>query len=168
MPNVPTLYCDVDGVINIYKKRPHDSMSANIVRRLPHFAKTLRVPVKITWREDIIERLAKLPVNLVWLTTWNWEAVEKIEPLTGLKSSDVLFYKMKLSEVYNQRHKYALLKNHQKTHPSPFVWVDDVAPRFYNKNDWLDLNHLIIKPTRGEGLTSADMDKIENFIQAYL
>lgn len=80
----PILYCDVDGVINITKRSLGGAITQRVKRSIP--LTSITFPVRLTFREHIIELLKLLPVEWFWLTTWNYDAQRLLEPLTGLKS----------------------------------------------------------------------------------
>lgn len=168
-----TIYCDVDGVLNV-RRKSSGHMAEKIARKLPLLLGRVlpRVRLWFRWQEEIIlkfvEQVKTSESMFVWLTTWNHEAVSTIEPLTGLVSNEVLEYKMRFSELTNQRHKYALLKKHQAVNPSPFIWIDDVATRSYRADDWsADHPHLIIRPHSAFGISTSDIEKITNFIATH-
>ena len=161
-----TLYCDVDGVINIAAKSAQDTVSKVIFRKLPSVGKHLSpVPLKINWRESMVESLALLPVSFFWLTTWNHQAVNILEPLTGLRSHGVLPYNMKLREFRRQTNKYGILRAHQELNPTPFIWIDDVATRHYNERHWDGAaEHLVIRPISRFGITDDHLEEIKEFL----
>lgn len=164
-PNLPNLYCDVDGVINPADKKLDNISMSSLKRQIPFIKDFLKVPIRFRWNQDVIAELASLPVNLIWLTTWNHDAVNLLEPLLGLKSSNMLPYRMKIYEIRNQRHKYDLLKNHQKNNPSDFIWVDDVATKHYDDAHWSeDYSRLIIRPNFKTGLTLEEVERIKEFL----
>lgn len=162
----PILYCDVDGVINIASRRAKGVMVNTVRRSIPTVEKLFpQVPIRFRWNESITDSLAELPVRFIWLTTWNYQAVQLLEPLLGIKSESVLFYKMQLNEFRNQRRKYELLKAHQAENPSPFIWLDDVATRFYNPEHWDEaVNRLVIQPNPKQGVTKEHLQRIDSFL----
>ena len=163
----PTLYCDVDGVINIAAKKAQGAASKIIFRKLPSVGRHIKpVPLKIQWRESMVANLALLPVNFIWLTTWNEYAVKILEPLTGIQSHSVIDYHMKFKEIGKQTNKYVLLRDHQKAQPTPFIWIDDVATKHYKEEHWEELGvpHLVIRPKRHFGITDDHMSQIDEFI----
>lgn len=168
-PGRPTLYCDVDGVINIATRKREGLNHRIIYRRLPSIGSRLMpVPLRIRWQENLISSLAELKVNFFWLTTWNHQAVSILEPLTGIKSHGVLNYKMPLWEAVKQRSKYELLKQHQNVNPSPFIWIDDVATQHYKEEDFQNApEHLVIRTDKRHGITETHLEQITSFVQAF-
>lgn len=164
----PILYCDVDGVINIASRRAKGVMVNTIRRSIPTVEKVFpQVPIRFRWNEAITTGLAELPVRFIWLTTWNYQAVHLLEPLLGIKSESVLYYKMQLNEFRNQKRKYDLLKEHQASNPTPFIWVDDVATKRYDPSHWLThSNRLIIQPNPKLGVTDNHLQEIKSFLAA--
>lgn len=165
-----TIYCDIDGVFNVYHN--NEKLTKTIVKRkLPSVGSYLpKIPLPFKWYEDIsnvfIERiLTKHSPYLHWLTTWNQDAISIVEPLTGIKSSGYIEYRMTLKETATQAYKYDLLKEHQRKRPTPFIWIDDIATKNYKEQDWSDHpKHLVIKPSTKYGLTLKDIETMENFI----
>jgi hypothetical protein len=167
----PTIYCDVDGVLNVYSK-DNNLKSVIARRRTPSVGLYLpKVPLRFKWYEnianEIVNELAAF-VDFKWLTTWNDDAVRIIEPLTGIRSSGFLNYRMRLSEAGSQVKKYAVLKEHQLLNPSPFIWIDDVATKHYREEDWTGHHdHLIIRTNRKLGLTMEHLDSMKDFLKSY-
>lgn len=167
LSNAPTLYCDVDGVINIATMQLRKFENKIIFRKLPTKAgeKFWAVPLNITWRKQVSTALSLMNVNFFWLTTWNHQAVNILEPLTGIKSAGVLDYKMPLRETMSQHSKYLLLKKHQKINPTPFIWIDDVATKHYLKDDFPTTQpHLVIRTQTKQGITDEHITQINEFI----
>lgn len=165
-----TIYCDVDGVFNVY----HNSEKLNkiiVKRKLPSLGLYLpKIPLPFKWYEDIsndfVNRiLSKHSPYLHWLTTWNHDAITIVEPLTGIKSTSYIEYRMTLKETTTQAYKYDLLKNHQRNNPTPFIWIDDIATKNYKEQDWLEHpKHLVIQPSTKYGLTLENIETMERFI----
>lgn len=169
--NEITIYCDVDGVFNVYHQ--NNALTKTMLRRrLPSLGVYLpKLPLPFIWYEEISDLfvkniLVKHSPNLHWLTTWNDDAVSLIEPLTGIKSTSVIPYHMGLKEVTTQAYKYSLLKEHQTQNPTPFIWIDDIATKNYREEDWVQHPaHLVIQPMTKYGLTIKDIEKMEIFIE---
>lgn len=168
-----TVYCDVDGVLNVKRKSVGHS-AEKAFRKLPLLAGKIlpKVNLWFRWQEEIIRKFSDEIIGgdtlFVWLTTWNYEAVSTVEPLTGLISHDVLEYRMRFHELKTQRRKYLLLKEHQKINPSPFIWIDDVATRSYRESDWEDSHpHLIIRPSSTFGITEKELMQITEFMKQH-
>lgn len=167
----PTIYCDVDGVLNVYSK---DINLKSIIarRRTPSLGAYLpKVPLRFKWYEEIVNEIVNEFAALVdfkWLTTWNDDAVKIIEPLTGIRSSGFLNYQMKLKEAGSQSQKYTVLKAHQLINPSPFIWIDDVATKHYKEEDWAGHHdHLIIRTNRKIGLTMEHLGTMKEFLKTH-
>lgn len=164
-----TLYCDVDGVLNITSRRAKDLVSRRILRQLPSFGQRFTpVPLRIRWRETIVNQLSTLPVSFVWLTTWNYQAVRILEPLMGIRSEHVLEYDMTWKEFRTHPNKYNLLRLHQSLNPTPFIWIDDIATQHYHADHWKDPSqHLVIRPEKKFGITNEHMASISEFTKNY-
>lgn len=123
------------------------------------------VPFRINYKEPITSEIAQLPVKFIWLTTWNHQAVKIWEPLTGIRSLEVLPYNFKLREFRTHKTKYEILKAHQAANPSPFIWLDDVATKHYNPADWENNpEHLVIRPQKRYGITMDHVERMKEFI----
>jgi hypothetical protein len=164
----PTIYCDVDGVLNVYSK---DAALRSVIarRRTPSVGLYLpKVPLRFKWYEHIVNEIVNelsAFVDFKWLTTWNDDAVRIIEPLTGIRSSGFLDYRMRLKEAGSQSQKYTVLKAHQLTNPSPFIWIDDVATKNYREEDWVGHHdHLIIRTNPRFGLTMENLESMKEFL----
>lgn len=168
IPSLPiNFYCDIDGVLNIPRRTYRgQSLSKTVFMKLPTFGRFLtKVPLRINWQEEVTSSLASLPVHFVWLTAWNNQATKIWEPLTGIVSREVLHYNFTLKEYRNHKSKYELLKNHQISNPSPFIWVDDIATKKYDPTHWeTHADHLVITPDPKYGLTTDHMLNIQAFI----
>ena len=161
----PTIYCDVDGVINTTQKLENGTTKI-IYRKLPSLGEKLwKIPLRINWHNHTTLTLAALQVNFYWLTTWNHQAVHILEPLIGIKSTGVIPYRMPLKEARRQYTKYELLKAHQAENPSPFIWIDDVATQHYKKEHFKDAQpHLIIRTNKRLGITPEHLQQIHDFV----
>lgn len=124
----PLLFVDVDGPLNPYAAKPtrrpkgyvrHRMRPASWAANYPE-AKPLRV-----WLNPAHgPKLLRLPVELVWATTWSHEANEWIGPEIGLPELPVVEWPERLS--------MASAGLFWKTQPvveysagRPFAWVDD-------------------------------------------
>ncbi len=163
-----TLYCDIDGVLNIAGKEFADTITKRIFRKVPSVGRFLfPVPVKLSFRKGITDAMSLLPVKWVWLTTWNKYA-GKLEKHSGVKSHETILYHMHIWETGRQKRKYALLQAHQKANPTPFIWIDDVATKYYKEKDWVGQpDHLIIRPDHKFGITEEHIASMREFVEKH-
>jgi hypothetical protein len=121
----------------------------------------------VAWRPEVAARLAALPAELVWASTWGAEANTVLAPLFGWpqrpvlgRRSSALWWKLA-----------ALLADHPRG--VPFVWVDDELDqraaamgrdRFTSRLEALGAPSLLVCPDPTEGLSGQDLDRIERFV----
>jgi len=152
------LILDTDGVLLPYA--PIESA------RLP-FVVTRLMGVE-HYATEVVSRLGKLSVNLVWLTTAH--------------PSDVLFMTDRMNDLKDGHHlglprlslwrpritqKLNALILYEATPARPFVWVDDeIAEIEIAKVDekFVDTPHLVIVPDRNIGLDEQQLSSIEQFV----
>lgn len=162
---IPAFYCDVDGVLNIRSRHiPTNSLfRQRVVRRVPFVG----VPVRLflTVNLEVVESLTQLPVDWFWLTSWN-HTVQNLEEALKVTSAGIIPFWLKVKDVGREQGKYRLLKKHQTVNPSPFIWVDDVATKNYDPDDWVNhpYPHLVIQPSPKTGLTLEQVEQIKFFL----
>lgn len=164
----PVIYLDVDGVLNalgsqehavghhawgdfkLYPKVKPDSEPIN------HPGYDLRLS------KSMVAAIAALPVDVMWLTTWRYDAVKHVAPLVDAPDWPVIHWRGE---------KGAYLREDQAGNPRPYIWIDDFeateANNFFWMKDLLDASkvpYLLIKPDSLQGITRDDVNEIREFI----
>lgn len=97
---------------------------------------TLRFSTELV--SNIMSLIHSGQINLVWLTSWNEEAVNTLNPLLGLPDDTPYLPWSQRRSDYSHRGKYTALRTLVNAIPrdkrSPFVWVDDVATSSFINN----------------------------------
>ena len=109
------------------------------------------------------ERIAALPVRIVWLTTWRELANTHICPWLGWKTHDVV------DPGYDadaERWKAEAVRAHIESDGGPFVWIDDMLDFMTPQVAGVLANHrhLLIAPDSYVGLTRHHLDEVEAFL----
>lgn len=156
----PYLFLDVDGVLNA----DH-----------PTFGDTKEVDVKvnsrtftITYSPCLLTRLEALPVEIVWVTTWEEHAetclVPGIGALHGKRHLSSAGHR-KFSDFYGLW-KQSTIEAELERDPRPFIWIDDDA---IGRDAETDLKaagvpfHLV-RANYDTGITEKDLAGIEEFL----
>ncbi|MQM24709.1 HAD domain-containing protein [Glycomyces albidus] len=157
----PLLFLDVDGTLIPFGRHqrhaPLDTTSDSYLSRLDPQTGT---------------RLAALPCQLVWATTWENEANTEVAPRIGLPPLPVVHWPQPTSAGELEDQWFNL---HWKTRPlvtwaagRPFVWVDDEI----NEADetWVAAHHpggaLLHRVEAAQGIIDADLKTIEKWLKA--
>lgn len=168
---LPTLYIDVDGVVNA--NEPHQGWG----KTKQGSASAEGFKYRIRWSPAMIERLSALKVRLIWATTWRRYAAQNIAPLVGWeeaahaswlappKDHDYDEYAPSLSWKVD-----ALVADQIANGPTPVIWIDDeLADK--DSMDQFDvlkkiagLDIILVAPTARVGISPKDMVRIEEFI----
>lgn len=159
--NRPLLFLDVDGTLIPFgqsqQQAPLDSKSSSYRSRLNPQAGA---------------RLAALPCQLVWATTWENEANIEVAPRLGLPPLPVVHWPEPTSSGELEDQWFNL---HWKTRTlvawaagRPFVWVDDEITNA--DKDWVATHHpgraLLHRVQAAQGISNADLDTIDTWLKA--
>lgn len=149
----PRLYLDIDGVI-LAEASPFETVSLGELGE--------------AYAPEVLSRLGNTCLELVWLTTWEHQALELSESMNGLGGGRVL----RLEEYENNHQttpKMCALFSDQANSPSPFVWVDDlITPAAYGAvTRRLSVPKLIIQTDGKTGLNETQLLSIEQFARIY-
>ena len=154
LSGLPFLYLDVDGVLNPLGDPCRDWTDwpghpvFNLSRRMG-------------------ARLGEVQAKLVWATTWQGEANDRIAPVFGWPAAPIL---PRAPEVFWWKFESLL-----STHPMgvPFVWIDDELddrlaslPEFDDALAPLGADYLLVCPDTLLGLTAAQIDSVEEFVNS--
>ena len=142
----PRLYLDIDGVI-ISNNSPFETVNLN---RFEAYA------------PEVVERLGRTGLELVWLSSWESEAHHISESIDALRKATVLPAGILDAPIRAKRE--ALIAD-QKRAPSAFVWVDDMITYRTRMvvESRLRVPHLLISPNKERGLNDSELLRIEAF-----
>ncbi len=156
----PLLFLDVDGPLLPFGENPHLPRAARADTRL----------VRLT--PQVGHRLAALPCDLVWATTWEDEANTELAPRLGLPQLPVVHWPDPSDD--HQRHdQWFGLCWKTRTLVTwaagrPFAWIDDDITDA--DRDWVSTNHpgraLLhhVEPYRG--LADEDLTTLDQWLRA--
>jgi hypothetical protein len=161
------IFCDVDGVINIYPDAPYRLEKGQVAVTVDGTAQVF----PLHWRKevsDFFSELSHVEVEFVWLTTWREYAPKVLDPLWNITSKGFMPWDNKLND-YHQHYKGLALEEWAKAHPrTPFIWIDDIALRSWETHSFSDRENVLgIMPYSGDGLTDDNLSKIKEFIELH-
>jgi hypothetical protein len=157
----PLLFLDVDGPLLPFgdgpQRRPSGDASSSHLARLD---------------PQVGHRLAALPCQLVWATTWEEEANAEIAPRIGLPRLPVVLWPEPSDEHEHENQWFGL---HWKTRTvvawadgRPFAWIDDEITDA--DRDWVATHHpgraLLHNVASSRGLTDDDFAALEQWLRA--
>lgn len=173
----PVLYLDWDGVVNFFGSRNQYIKKSGfgylrrgsaVPRPADRPAGSLSFgPFSLNWSAELLRKLAALPVDIVFLSTWrhsfsellkatNWEldSYRVLDWADGPKGSE-------------HAGKVPALVADQLADPRPFIWADDEAHSFYGDDDRAKLSgipQLLLAPNEDLGLVMADYEAMLDFL----
>ncbi|MER0243642.1 HAD domain-containing protein [Streptomyces sp. HSW2009] len=159
-PQLPLLFLDVDGPLIPFGAEPQQYQYPTY-EIAPHLRGVAANPLLNRINPQHGAKLAALPCEVVWATTWMDEANECIAPLLGLQRLAVVVWP-EPSDVDEQDERDGL---HWKTRAlvdwaarRPFVWVDDEVTD--TDRAWIASHHvghaLVHRVDARFGLTDGD------------
>jgi hypothetical protein len=162
---------DVDGVLNAVCRKPD-------LHQWGDWDEAACMGYHIRYSPTVGKRLlalTELPgVELLWLTTWEYDANKWIGPLFGWPRFDVLerhdLTENSLGLTVAQGPWWKLVEAQKLWDEDgiPFVWIDDdLGFMDDGATDWvrsLDGQALAIRPDTRKGLTPRLLDEIESFV----
>lgn len=166
-PELPTLFLDVDGVVNaLARNSPHVWDDASISYASPAFTGDREWPIYTS--PHIGPALMRLGVNVVWLTTWKYDANPQISPLVDLPTDlPVGDAPRRLSNF--QGWKTEVVMEHLETTTQATVWIDDEAipPGFdeWGRKEFLDKRILTVIPDPHVGITPREVELIDYWLK---
>lgn len=168
-PTKPVVLLDVDGVVNaLNRKNDHAWPDAKITLARPDFS-FREWPIYTSPR--LGEALLALDVNIVWLTTWKYDANTAISPLVGLPTDLHVgdYDRRKFSEGF-QDWKMNFVYEFIPTFDGPIVWIDDEAVPYYffeelDSDPDLASRFMIVEPNSYLGLTPDNIDAIDHWLK---
>jgi hypothetical protein len=180
----PTLFQDIDGVINVLPKN-----KGNLDKR-PHLRvwgewRTLEINgYTITYSPELIAHLNRISqkAHTIWLTTWKEEARRDFAPAVGLNSfpvaspqgrEDPWFSGAKAFNEGPQNRWWKLnaILEHLDSTGTPFIWLDDdlrshMKQLLKRKMHDSGKSGLMLIPFENTGMTSEHIKQIDDFIDS--
>lgn len=179
----PSIFLDIDGVVNIVSKRQGN------LDKLPHLRvwnkwETIEVTsYPITYSPELVSHLNRISekAEIVWLTTWKEEAVNDFAPAVGLNDFRLIDptgatdpWGTAASFKGNPENRWWKLNGvleHITSTGAPFVWIDDElrSPmRNYVKQVASSFNvpNLLFVPYETMGIDSEHINRIDEFIES--
>jgi hypothetical protein len=165
----PWLFLDVDGVLNAYDLAGRPPPCA-----FGDFRKVHAMGFRLWLSRQMGRRLARLPVDIAWSTTWSPYVDDVIAGAVGLpRGLPVAASPPAL--VDEQRYdnwKLVQVRSFLTARPRPFVWLDDDAldapgPEGITPRRWaagLDLPSLLVAPSPATGLRPGELDEIAGWL----
>ena len=168
-PDLPTLFLDVDGVLNaIDRKNPdHAWGDGRITHAQPSFANR-------TWpiytSTKIGPALLALGVNIVWLTTWKYEANLAISPLVGLPQD------LPVGDGAHhwgdfQAWKTDVVVDHLDRYDHPVIWIDDEAIPYGFEHRSFHTNTqtvLTVRTNPYQGLLPTEVEQVSEWLELWV
>ncbi|MFI0482336.1 HAD domain-containing protein [Actinomadura sp. 9N215] len=157
----PLLFLDVDGPLLPFGNNPQGQASA--VASPSHLSRL---------RPEVGLRLAALPCDLVWATTWEDMANTEISPRIGLPRLPVVTWPESTTEHEREDQWFGLC---WKTRAlvdwaggRPFAWIDDEITNA--DRDWVSAHHrgraFLHHVEASQGLTEADFAALDRWLRA--
>jgi len=163
------IYCDVDGVINI-PPSPHtgngyDSGALLTIKQNMGYGQTEDIEVEIRWRSFVIDFFREANADFHWLTSWDQNAVDVLDPLLQLNSKGFIPWSKKFSD-FSQSFKGRAIEQLQQANPTPFIWIDDIATGNYKRLSFGKRKDILVIQTDPEiGIADEDMTQMAAFIK---
>lgn len=172
---LPALYLDWDGVVNFFGSRNQYNKRSGFgyVRRGSALGTTIRngreepYIYSLNWSAELLRKLAALPLEIVFLSTWRHLFPELLRATQwDLDSYRVLDWE---DGPEGQTHagKIDALVADQLADPRPFIWADDEAHAFYGPEHRALLSsvpQLLLAPHEHIGLTALDYSAMVSFL----
>jgi len=172
----PHLFLDVDGVLNAFElslsseAEPFDDFDVHEVEFEFEVGHPRTFVVCLS--PAIGARLARLAVDIQWVTTWEHRADSTIAPLCGLPSGLPVLTPRDEAEEWDLDWKFLEVRRAVERDPRPFVWIDDDLDFFQDgqlsAREWATsspLPSLLIAPAGETGLLPQQLDAVEHFVR---
>jgi hypothetical protein len=165
----PWLFLDVDGVLNAYALARRGSRNA-----FGDFRAVQAMGFALWLSEEMGRRLAALPVDIAWSTTWSPYVDDVIVEEVGLpRGLPVAATPPEDGSVpWRTNWKLVQVRSFLAGDVRPFVWLDDDAldepgPEGITPREWaasLPVPSLLIAPSPTTGIQPGEIDSIEAWV----
>lgn len=180
----PTLFQDIDGVINVLPKHVGNLDTRPHLRVWKEWDVVQVGEYTITYSPELITHLNRISqkVDVVWLTTWREEADRDFAPAVGLNPfpfanpqgrEDAWFsgaadFK---ANPENRWWKLNAVLEHVESTEAPFIWVDDelrshTKQLLKRKLGVTNRAALMLIPAQNTGMTPEHINQIDNFVDS--
>ena len=153
------LYLDVDGVVNPYVA------PGELPETWPDFREGFAGHRVAVWSPTMLAAIGRLPVEVVWTTTWGSSVEEALGSHLGV---DTIRRALDLHAVGlgSAGAKPMAIVQDLMARPSPFIWIDDDAITPAATDQLTRLGHpmLTISPDPRTGLEPGHLERIAAFI----
>ncbi|MCU1491877.1 MAG: hypothetical protein JWM85_3282 [Acidimicrobiaceae bacterium] len=167
---LPILVLDVDGVINPY------AMDGPVPGAFSDFASHESRGFLLRCSRQMGARLASLPAELVWATTWAESVDVDVAPWCSLPPGlRVAARPPRREPDASSNWKSVQVRDFVVAEGRPFAWVDDDAldvpgPDGLSPREWAadqSLDSLLIAPSPDRGLTPGELDRLEEWLSRH-
>lgn len=177
-PRHPYLFLDVDGVLTVFEKDV--GRDAEMFEDFAHHdvpfdvVAGYRRSVSVWLSPSMGARIARLPADIRWVTTWEHRAGSAIALRCGLPRDLPVLSRDDGGEEWELDWKFLAVRTAVDEDPRPFVWIDDdidflqdgsLTPRAWA--DGLAFPSLLIAPAGGTGLLARHLDLVEEFLRQH-
>lgn len=171
-PDRPILFLDVDGVVNALNREGTHAWDGAVITNAKNSIPGFDDRVWPIYASALLgEALLDLDVNIVWLTTWKYEANSSISPLCGLPED--LYVgdwtgTRRMSEGF-QDWKTKVVLQFMEDYGGPFIWIDDEAIPGWFPEHLTDSGHegnvLLVQTNSWAGLVPAEIAWIKSWLE---
>ncbi len=174
----PHLFLDVDGVLNAFEL----GLGSEVDRFDDFDVHEVEFEFEVGHPRTFVvclspamgARLARLAVDIQWVTTWEHRADSAIAPLCGLPSGLPVLTARDDAESWDLDWKFLEVRREVERDLRPFVWIDDDLDFFQDgavsAREWaasLSLPSLLIAPESETGLLPQQLDAVEDFVRRH-
>jgi len=173
---LPVLYLDWDGVVNFFGSRNQYNKRSGFgyVRRGSAQATIMLNGTEqpylfsMNWSAELLRKLAALPLEVVFLSTWRHRFPELLRATQWELDSYRILDWEDGPEGKVHSGKVAALLLDQINDPRPFIWADDEAHDFLTDDHralMSSVPHLLLAPDDNIGLTGDDYRSMVSFLE---
>jgi hypothetical protein len=171
----PTLFLDVDGVLNAFDFDPSLATFGDFEDHevTVDQGNGFRMVLDLCLSRSMGKRLGALSAEIVWVTTWEHQADSIIAPLCGLPPGLGVLSRPTETTRPDGAWKFDEVRRAVGENMKPFVWIDDdidifrsgtESPRQWAAN--LPVRNQLIAPDPRSGLTHGQLEAVEDFLSS--
>jgi len=170
---LPTLYLDVDGVLNAFDFDARLATFNDFEEQevTVDSGSGFRMTFDVRLSRNMGDRVAALSAEIVWATTWEHHADVVVAPLCGIPRGLRFLARPTSTTHADGAWKFDEVRLAVVEKMQPFVWIDDDIDSFRHGSEsarqWaesLPILNLLIAPDPRTGLTHGDLEAIEEFL----